>query len=129
MLNTYIEKRYTGYVLDADIKSFFNNIDHEWAEKFIGSKIKDSNVIQLVRWMLKAGIMEDYQFSATKAVPVKAPSVRQSSQTYTCTMCWYSGLRKRYSQMPKGSAGWWCMPMISWPASSINGKRNGSTNG
>ncbi len=29
LLNTYIKKRYTGYVLDADIKSIFNNIDHE----------------------------------------------------------------------------------------------------
>ena len=67
LLNTYIEKRYTGYVLDADIKSFFNNIDHEWAVKFIESKIKDPNVIRLVRRMLKAGIMEDYQFSATEA--------------------------------------------------------------
>ena len=66
-LNTHIEKRYTGYVLDADIKSFFNNLDHEWAVKFIESKIKDPNIIRLVRRMLKAGIMEDYQFSATEA--------------------------------------------------------------
>jgi len=67
LLNTYIEKRYTGYVLDADIKSFFNNLDHEWAVKFIESKIKDPNIIRLVRRMLKAGIMEDYQFTATES--------------------------------------------------------------
>ena len=41
LLNTYIEKRYTGYILDADIKSFFNHPDHEWAVKFIESKIKE----------------------------------------------------------------------------------------
>ncbi len=43
LLNTYIEKRYTGNVVDADIRSFFNNLDHEWAVKFIESKIKDPN--------------------------------------------------------------------------------------
>lgn len=53
LLNTYIEKRYIGYVVDADIRSFFNNLDHEWAVKFIESKIKDPNIIQLVRRMLK----------------------------------------------------------------------------
>lgn len=67
LLNTYIEKRYTGYVVDADIRSFFNNLDHEWAVKFIESKIKDPNIIRLVRRMLKAGIMEDYQFAATES--------------------------------------------------------------
>lgn len=56
-MNTYIKKRYTGYVVDADIRSFFNNLDHEWTVKFIESKIKDPNIIRLVRRMLKAGIM------------------------------------------------------------------------
>ncbi len=67
LLNMYIEKRYTGYVLDADIKSFFNHLGHEWAEKFIESKIKDPNITRLVRRMLKAGIMEDYQFTASES--------------------------------------------------------------
>lgn len=67
LLNTYIEKRYTGYVVDADIRSFYNNLDHEWAVKFIESKIKDPNIIRLVRRMLKAGIMEDYQYVETES--------------------------------------------------------------
>ncbi len=50
------------YVLDADIKSFFNHIDHEWAVRFIESRIKDPNIIRLVRRMLKAGIIENYQY-------------------------------------------------------------------
>ena len=128
LLNIYIEKRYTGYVLDADIKSFFNNLDHEWAVKLIESKIKDPNIIRLARWMLKAGIMEGCQFSDTEAGTGQGSSVRQSSQIYTCTMCWCGGSRKRYSQRPRNFAGWWCMRMILWPASNTNGKRNGSTN-
>ena len=65
-LNGMLEKKYTNYVLDADVKGFFDHIDHEWAVKFIGSKIKDPNILRLVRKMLKAGIMEDFQYEETE---------------------------------------------------------------
>lgn len=61
LLNTYIEKNYTNYVLDADIKGFFDHLDHEWIIRFVESRIKDPNIVRLVRVMIKAGIMEDYQ--------------------------------------------------------------------
>ena len=41
--------RPTNCVLDADIKSFSNHIDYEWAVRFIESRIKDPNIIRLVR--------------------------------------------------------------------------------
>ena len=65
-LNVMLEMRPTNYVLDADIKSFFNHIDHEWAIRFIESRIKDPNIIRLVRRMLKAGIIENYQYEETE---------------------------------------------------------------
>ena len=65
-LNTMIERKFTNYVLDADIKGFFDHLDHEWIMKFIGAKIKDPNILRLIRRMLKAGIIEDYQFEATE---------------------------------------------------------------
>lgn len=66
MLNIMIEKRYTNYVLEADIKSFFNHLDHDWILKFIGSRIKDPNILRLTGRMLKAGIVEDYIYTATE---------------------------------------------------------------
>ena len=57
---------YTNYVLDADIKGFFDHLDHEWIMKFIGAKIKDPNILRLVRRMLKAGIIENYQYENTE---------------------------------------------------------------
>lgn len=66
-LNRMIEWEKTNYVLDADIKGFFDHIDHEWAVKFIESKIKDPNVIRLIRRMLKAGIMKDFHYEETEA--------------------------------------------------------------
>jgi len=65
-LNEMLEMRPTNYVLDADIKGFFDHIDHEWAVRFIESHIKDPNIIRLVRRMLKSGIIEDYQYEETE---------------------------------------------------------------
>ena len=59
-LNTMIERNYTNYILDADIKGFFDHLDHGMIIKFVGSRIKDPNIIRLVRRMLKAGIMKDF---------------------------------------------------------------------
>lgn len=65
-LNVMLEERPTNYVLDADIKGFFQHIDHEWAVKFIETRIKDPNIIRLVRRTLKAGIMVDFQYEETE---------------------------------------------------------------
>lgn len=65
-LNGMIENHPTNYVLDADIKGFFDHLDHEWAVKFIESRIKDPNIIRLVRRMLKAGIMRDCQYEKSE---------------------------------------------------------------
>ena len=65
-LNVMLEQRRTNYVLDADIKGFFDHLNHDWIMKFIGSKVSDPNFLRLVRRMLKAGIIEDFQFEPTE---------------------------------------------------------------
>lgn len=65
-LNVMLEKAPTNYVLDADIRSYFQTIDHEWAVKFVETRIKDPNITRLVRRMLKAGIMKDFQYEETE---------------------------------------------------------------
>lgn len=59
LLGNQIYGHKTNWVLDADIKGFFDNIDHEWMMKFVGAKIKDSRVLRLVKVMLKAGVVKD----------------------------------------------------------------------
>lgn len=66
MLNTKLEREKTNWVLDADIKGFFDHLDHEWIMKFIESRIKDPNITRIVRRMLKAGIMKDLQHEETE---------------------------------------------------------------
>lgn len=65
-LGGMLEREKTNYVLDADIKSFFNHLDHEWIIRFIELRVKDPNITRLVRRTLKAGIMENFQYVATE---------------------------------------------------------------
>ena len=98
-LNVMIEGHPTNYVLDADIRGFFDHIDHEWAVRFIEARIKDPNITRLVRRMLKAGIMKDYQFEETEEGSGQGgQSVLRSLQTSTCTMCCDGGSGKEYSR-------------------------------
>ena len=64
-LNSIIERGKTSYVLDADIEGFFNHIDHEWLIKFVEIRVKDPNIIRLIRKLLKAGITEDGEYRDT----------------------------------------------------------------
>ena len=66
MLNHMREKERTNYVLDADIKGFFDHLDHEFCIKFIESRIKDPRFTRLIRVMLKAGIMEGFDYDETE---------------------------------------------------------------
>lgn len=44
-LNVMLERKPTSYVLDADIKGFFQHLDHDWIIRFVESRIKDPNII------------------------------------------------------------------------------------
>ena len=48
-----------GWLVEADIKGFFDNINHEWMLKMLEERIDDRAFIQLIRKWLKAGILED----------------------------------------------------------------------
>ena len=51
--------RKVSWVLDADIRGFFDNLNHEWLIKFVEHRVKDKRVIRLIQKWLKAGVMLD----------------------------------------------------------------------
>jgi group II intron reverse transcriptase/maturase len=55
----------TSWVVDADIKNFFGNVDHEWMMKFLEHDIADKNLLRYIKRFLKAGIMEAGQITET----------------------------------------------------------------
>jgi group II intron reverse transcriptase/maturase len=60
-----IRKR-VNWVLDADIRGFFDNMSHEWTMKFIEHRVADRRIHRLIQKWLKAGVSEDGQWSETK---------------------------------------------------------------
>ena len=47
-----------NYIVDADIRGFYDHVNHEWMIKFLEVHIKDPNILKLVKKYLKAGVME-----------------------------------------------------------------------
>jgi group II intron reverse transcriptase/maturase len=58
-LGRTIQQERINYVVEADIKSFFDQVNHQWMIKFLRHRIGDQRVIRLIIRMLKSGIMED----------------------------------------------------------------------
>ena len=57
----------TQWVVEADIKGFFDNVGHEHLMKFLAHRIADKRLLRIVRRFLKAGVLESGVFSATQA--------------------------------------------------------------
>ena len=54
-----ITSRKVNFILDADIRSFFDTVDHDWLIRFLEHRIGDRRIIRLIRKWLKAGVLED----------------------------------------------------------------------
>lgn len=61
-LDKTIMKGKTNYIVEADIKGFFDNVNHEWLIKFLEHTIKDTNFIRYIKRFLKSGIIEDMKY-------------------------------------------------------------------
>ena len=58
-INQTVMTRKVNYILDADIKGFFDNLDQKWLMKFLEHDIADKNFLRYIGRFLKAGIMEE----------------------------------------------------------------------
>jgi RNA-directed DNA polymerase len=65
-LTVGIRRRRVNWVLDADIRGFFDNLDHEWLMKFVQHRVADPRMQRLIQKWLKAGVSEEGIWSETK---------------------------------------------------------------
>ncbi len=56
-----------NWILDADIRSFFDTVSHAWLVRFLEHRVGDERILRLVRKWLKAGVLEDGEWSASEA--------------------------------------------------------------
>lgn len=61
-----ITQKKVNWILDLDIQSFFDRIEHEWMIRFVEHRIADERIVRLIRKWLKAGVMEDGRWFETK---------------------------------------------------------------
>jgi len=64
-LTVGITRKKVNWVLDADVRDCFTSLDHSWLLKFLEHRIADRRVLRLIQRWLKAGVIEDGEWSQT----------------------------------------------------------------
>jgi len=70
-----IQRRKVNWVLDADIRGFFDTLDHGWLVKFIEHRVADRRVVWLIQKWLKAGVLEDGKWKESEVGTVQGGSI------------------------------------------------------
>lgn len=65
-MHTAMMSQRVNWVLDADIRRFFDSVDHEWLMRILAHRIADPRIHKLIRLWLEAGILESNTWSASK---------------------------------------------------------------
>lgn len=65
-LSVALTRKHVNYVLDADIRGFFDSISPEWMLKFVQHRVADRRILRLIQKWLKAGVMEEGAWSETE---------------------------------------------------------------
>jgi RNA-directed DNA polymerase len=74
-LTVGIEKRKVNWVLDADLQSFFDTLDHGWLIRFIEHRVADRRLGRLIRKWLAAGVLEDGTRTRSEVGTVQGGSI------------------------------------------------------
>ena len=64
-INQRIMINKVNYILDCDIKGFFDNVDHKWIKKFLEHDIKDKTFVRYINRFLISGYMEEMKYYET----------------------------------------------------------------
>jgi len=115
-LTVGIQTRQVRWVLDADIRAFFDMIDHEWMMRFLEHRITDRRLLRLVRKWLVAGVFEDgRRIPSERGCPQGAVISPVLANIYLHTMCMTCGLHNGAGGMPRAMSSSYGMRMtVSW---------------
>lgn len=74
-LTVGLRKRKVNWVLDADLRAFFDTLRHEWVEKFVEHRIADRRIVRLIQKWLRAGVLEDGERTRSEVGTVQGGSI------------------------------------------------------
>lgn len=61
-----LKRKSVNWILDADVRAFFDNLSHEWLLKFLQHRVADRRMLRLIQKWLKAGILEEGEWKNTQ---------------------------------------------------------------
>jgi len=61
-----ITRKKVNWVLDLDVRSFFDKVEHDWMLRFVEHRVGDRRILRLIRKWLKAGVMEQDRWIETE---------------------------------------------------------------
>lgn len=105
-INHMIMGQKVNWIIDADIKGFFDNVNHDWLIKCLEQRISDPNFLWLIRKFLKAGVMTEGKVQSTnQGTPqggIISPLLANVYLHYVLDL-WFEGKAKKhltvYSQL------------------------------
>ena len=65
-LSYALTQKRVNYVLDADLRAFFDTISHAWRLKFVQHRVADRRILRRIQKWLKAGVMEEGRWLGTE---------------------------------------------------------------
>ena len=124
-LTVGIERKRVNWVLDADIRGFFDNLDHEWLLKFIQHRVADPRMLRLIQKWLKAGVSEEGNWSETKVGTPQGAGITPRTQRITSNLRGQRGTDISEVHLDR------CLKelyiYVRWPARATPRRRSAST--
>jgi hypothetical protein len=105
-----LRRKKVNWVLDADIRRFFDTIDHGWMKQFVQHRIGDQRMLRLIGKWLKAGVMDANQWQPTEegtpqgASPMPAPMRGELASSKSYVRVWPGGSAQKYRPLFKSCA-------------------------
>jgi len=100
-LSVGITRKKVNWVLDCDIKGFFDNLSHEWLLRFVQHRVADRRILRLIQKWLKAGVLEEGEWKdTTMGTPqgaVISPLLANIYLHYVFDL-WVDAWRKKHAQ-------------------------------
>ena len=101
-LGRTIQQKKVSYVVEADIRSFFDRVNHAWLMKFLSHRIGDKRLLRLIERQLKSGILEDGLIKAsedgTPQGSIMSPILSNIYLHYVLDLWFNKRVAKKWSQ-------------------------------
>ena len=103
-LTQIVEQEGTNYVVEADIRGFYDNVEHGWMRKFVEHRIQDKRVLRMIVRFLRAGVIEEGKWTASEEGTPQGGSISPmlaNIYLHYALDLWFKG---RYRKTCKGKA-------------------------